>query len=43
MGKSKLAIIVGIVFLPPQPQVGRREIDQIVVYLRELQKANGID
>ena len=28
--------------MPPQPQVGRREIDQIVVYLRELQKANGV-
>jgi mono/diheme cytochrome c family protein len=29
--------------MPPQPEVGQREIDQIVVYLRELQKANGID
>jgi mono/diheme cytochrome c family protein len=28
--------------MPPQPQVERREIDQIVVYLRELQKANAI-
>jgi hypothetical protein len=28
--------------MPPQPQVGKREIDQIVVYLRELQRANGI-
>jgi mono/diheme cytochrome c family protein len=28
--------------MPPQPKVGRREIDQIVVYVRELQKANGI-
>jgi mono/diheme cytochrome c family protein len=28
--------------MPPQPQVGKREIDQIVVYLRELQLANGI-
>jgi mono/diheme cytochrome c family protein len=29
--------------MPPQPEVGQREIDKIVVYLRELQKANGID
>jgi mono/diheme cytochrome c family protein len=28
--------------MPPQAQVERREIDRIVVYLRELQKANGI-
>ena len=29
--------------MPAQLQVGQQEIDQIVVYLRELQKANGID
>jgi mono/diheme cytochrome c family protein len=28
--------------MPPQPQVEEREIDQIVVYLRELQRANGM-
>lgn len=28
--------------MPPQPEVDRREIDRIVVYLRELQRANGI-
>ena len=28
--------------MPAQPQVGRNQIDQIVVYIRELQKANGI-
>lgn len=28
--------------MPPQPQLERREIDHIVLYLRELQKANGI-
>jgi len=28
--------------MPSQPQVGRQEIDRIIVYLRELQKANGI-
>lgn len=28
--------------MPSQPQVERREIDYIVLYLRELQKANGI-
>jgi mono/diheme cytochrome c family protein len=28
--------------MPPQPQVERREIDRIVLYLRELQKANRI-
>lgn len=29
--------------MPPQPQVGKQEIDQIVVYLRKLQKANRIE
>jgi mono/diheme cytochrome c family protein len=28
--------------MPAQPQVSREEIDRIIVYLRELQKANGI-
>ena len=28
--------------MPPQPQVERKQIDQIVIYIRELQKANGI-
>ncbi|MDH3445933.1 MAG: cytochrome c [Deltaproteobacteria bacterium] len=28
--------------MPPLPQVTRKEIDQIVVYIRELQRANGI-
>lgn len=28
--------------MPPLPQVTRREIDQIVIYIRELQRANGI-
>jgi mono/diheme cytochrome c family protein len=28
--------------MPPQPQVERKRIDQIVIYIRELQKANGI-
>lgn len=28
--------------MPPQPQLVREEIDQIVVYIRELQRANGI-
>jgi len=28
--------------MPPQPQVTRSEIDQIIVYIRELQRANGI-
>lgn len=28
--------------MPAQPQVGRQEIDEIIVYIRELQKANGI-
>jgi mono/diheme cytochrome c family protein len=28
--------------MPPQPEVGRQEIDRIVVYIRELQRANGI-
>lgn len=29
--------------MPAQPQVGRKQIDQIVLYIRELQKANGIE
>lgn len=29
--------------MPPQPKVERREVDLIIVYIRELQKANGID
>lgn len=28
--------------MPAQPQVGRQDIDRIIVYIRELQKANGI-
>jgi mono/diheme cytochrome c family protein len=28
--------------MPPQPQVGERSLQQIVAYVRELQKANGI-
>ncbi len=28
--------------MPPQPQVGRRQVELIIIYLRELQKANGI-
>lgn len=28
--------------MPPQPQVARQEIDRIIIYIRELQKANGI-
>ena len=28
--------------MPPQPQVERHEIDLIIIYIRELQKANGI-
>jgi mono/diheme cytochrome c family protein len=28
--------------MPPQPQVGERSLQQIVEYVRELQKANGI-
>lgn len=28
--------------MPPQSEVGREEIDRIIVYLRELQRANGI-
>ena len=28
--------------MPAQPQVSRQEIDRTIVYLRELQKANGI-
>lgn len=28
--------------MPPQPQVGRRQVEQIIIYIRELQKANGI-
>jgi len=28
--------------MPPQPEVGREEIDRIIVYLRELQRSNGI-
>lgn len=28
--------------MPPQPQVSREEIDRIIVYIRELQRANGI-
>lgn len=29
--------------MPPLPQVSRGEIDQVIVYLRELQRANAID
>lgn len=29
--------------MPPQPAIRREEIDQIIVYLRELQRANGIE
>lgn len=28
--------------MPAQPQVGRQEIDRIIVYIREVQRANGI-
>jgi mono/diheme cytochrome c family protein len=28
--------------MPPQPQVGDRSLQQIIAYVRELQKANGI-
>ena len=28
--------------MPSQPQVGREEINRIIVYLRELQRSNGI-
>ena len=28
--------------MPPQPQISREEIDHIIVYIRELQRANGI-
>jgi cytochrome c len=28
--------------MPPQPQVGRQDIDRIIVYVRELQRANAI-
>ena len=28
--------------MPPLPQVGRENIDLIIIYMRELQKANGI-
>ncbi|MEX0806928.1 MAG: cytochrome c [Candidatus Binatia bacterium] len=28
--------------MPPQPQRDREEIDRIIVYIRELQRANGI-
>jgi mono/diheme cytochrome c family protein len=28
--------------MPRQPELGRQEIDRIIVYVRELQKANGI-
>jgi mono/diheme cytochrome c family protein len=29
--------------MPPQPAIRRDEIDQIIVYLRQLQRANGIE
>ena len=29
--------------MPPQPQVGRQDIDRIIIYLRELQVASGIE
>ena len=28
--------------MPAQPEIGRQEIDRIIAYLRELQRANGI-
>jgi len=28
--------------MPPQPQIGQRQVELIIIYLRELQKANGI-
>jgi hypothetical protein len=28
--------------MPPQPEIGREEINRLIVYLRELQRANGI-
>lgn len=29
--------------MPAQPQVSREQVDQIVAYIREVQRANGID
>ena len=29
--------------MPPQPQVGERTLQQIIAYVRELQRANGIN
>jgi mono/diheme cytochrome c family protein len=29
--------------MPPQPQVGDRSLQQIIAYVRELQRANGIE
>ncbi|HSA81987.1 MAG TPA: cytochrome c [Geminicoccaceae bacterium] len=29
--------------MPPQPQVGERSLQQIIAYVRELQRANGIE
>lgn len=29
--------------MPPLPHVNRQDIDRIIVYLRELQRANGIE
>ena len=29
--------------MPPQPQVGKRSLQQIIAYVRELQHANGIE
>ena len=28
--------------MPPQPELGRQDIDRIIVYIREIQSANGI-
>jgi hypothetical protein len=29
--------------MPPQPQVGKRSLQQVTAYVRELQRANGIE
>jgi len=29
--------------MPPQPQIGERSLQQIIAYVRELQRANGIE
>jgi mono/diheme cytochrome c family protein len=29
--------------MPPQPQIGERSLQQVIAYVRELQRANGIE